>query len=78
MTFETLQAKLKEANYNVSLAAHQLEIAESMATIRPCPLVEKSIAAFESAVEKANEIRIAMGKQYESDLLALDKRCGRK
>lgn len=78
MTFETLFANLKEANHSVSLAAHQLAIAESMATVRPCALVEKSIAAYESALELADKIRKEMGNQNDADLLALDMRCGRK
>ena len=78
MTFETLFANLKEANHSVSLAAHQLSMAESMATVRPCYLVEQSIAAYESAVEFANSIREKMDNQNNDDLLALDIRCGRK
>lgn len=78
MTFETIAANLKEANHSVSLAAHQLEMAESMATARPCALVEKSISAYESALEFAAKIRQEMGAQYDADLLALDIACGRK
>ena len=78
MTFETLFANLKEAQYSVSMAAHQMEIANSMATDPPCALVEKSIAAYERALDVANEIRAEMRRVYDADLLAMDIRCGRK
>ncbi len=78
MTFETLFANLKEAQHSVSLAAYQMEMANSMATARPCALVEKSIAAYERALEVANEIRAEMARVYDADLLAMDIRCGRK
>lgn len=77
MTFETLNKKLSDAKHSVSLAAHQLEIAESMATIRPCPLVEKSIAAYERALDVANEIRAEMAMFYDASLVEMDIRCGR-
>lgn len=70
--------KLQAAQHSVSLAHNQLRMAESMATIRPCPLVDKSIAAYEAALEHADSVRKEMASEHDADLLAMDIRCGRK
>lgn len=76
MTFETLAVKLDEAKQSVSQAYHQLAMAESMATVRPCPLVEKSIAAVESALDRESIIRQQMGEVITADWKALGERAG--
>lgn len=76
MTFEILVTKLDEAKQSVTQAYHQLAMAESMATVRPCPLVEKSIVAVESALERESIIRKQMGEVIAADWKALGERAG--
>lgn len=64
--------KLRDAQHSVALAGHQMDMANSMATVRPCPLVEKSIAAYEAALDAANAVRKAMGEANDAFLAELD------